>query len=81
MDVHVTPNWWSPSGQDDRVKCYDCLDDAVVGERSDLVDCCLSSRYVSENLKGRFILGSSHFPDSEASGRSVPKGDIRVFPI
>jgi len=37
-----------------------------------MADCCLSSRYVSENLKGRFIPGSSHLPDSEASGRSVP---------
>jgi hypothetical protein len=37
-----------------------------------LADCCLSSRYVSENLNGRFIPGSGHFPDSEASGWSVP---------
>jgi hypothetical protein len=42
-----------------------------------LADCCLSSRYVSENLNGRFIPGSGHFPDSEASGWSVPGAVIR----
>jgi len=41
-----------------------------------MADCCLSRLYVSENLNGRFIPGSSHLPDSESSGWSVPEADI-----
>jgi hypothetical protein len=46
-------------------------------DRLQLADCCLSSRYVSENLNGRFIPGSSHLPDSEASGWSVPTDSLK----